>query len=230
MITLPDPLEELRSRMGLPTPLPDGPMPTLAAWLDDALRIKAQPNPNAMILATSSSSGCPSARVVLCKAIEVESASLVFFTNYTSRKACEIDANPRIACVFHWDHAGRQARIEGQAERVPDAESDEYFRSRALLSRLGAWASEQGQPLARRAELIDRVRATMKRFGVHLHHFALPAAAPEIPRPPHWGGYRVRIDTVELWLGGGGRLHDRGIWKRQPGASPLAWTATRIQP
>lgn len=230
MITLADPLEELRSRIGLPVPLPADPMPLLARWLEEAQRAKDQPNPNAMILATASSSGAPSARVVLCKAVEVQSASLVFFTNYTSRKAMEIESNPRVACVFHWDHAGRQARIEGRVERVSAAESDAYFKTRPLLSRLSAWASEQGRPLGRRGELIDRVRAVMKRFGIGLHHFALPTTAPEIPRPEHWGGYRIDIDAVELWLGGGGRLHDRAIWKRQHGAAPPAWTSTRIQP
>ncbi len=230
MISLADPLEELRSRLGLPTPLPADPMRMLAAWLDDACRVKAQPNPNAMILATASSSGAPSARVVLCKAIDADSASLVFFTNYTSRKACEIESNPRIACVFHWDHTGRQARIEGRVERVSEAESDEYFRSRDLLSRLGAWASEQGKPLARRGDLIDRVRSAMTSFGIHMHHFAIPGGAPEIPRPPHWGGYRVQIDTVELWMGGGGRIHDRAIWRRTAHALPATWTTTRIQP
>lgn len=230
MLTLGDPLEELRSRIGLPTPLPADPMPLLARWLEEARRAKDQPNPDAMILATASSSGAPSARVVLCKAIEVESASMVFFTNYTSRKATEIEANPRIACVFHWDHAGRQARIEGRVERIAAAESDAYFRSRPLLSRLSAWASEQGRPLERRGELVDRVRAVMKRFGVGIHHFALPATAPDIPRPEHWGGYRIDAEAVELWLGGGGRLHDRAIWKREPGASPRLWKATRIQP
>lgn len=230
MITLADPLAELRSRIGLPTPLPASPMPLLAAWFEDAQRTKDQPNPNAMILATASSSGAPSARVVLCKAIETDSASLVFFTNYTSRKACEIEANPRVACVFHWDSAGRQARIEGRVERVSEAESDAYFRSRPLLSRLGAWASEQGRPLDRRADLVDRVRAVMRRFGVGLHHFALPGGGPEIPRPAHWGGYRVSAGAVELWLGGGGRLHDRAIWKRAGGPDAAAWTVTRIQP
>jgi pyridoxamine 5'-phosphate oxidase len=230
MLTLSDPLEELRSRIGLPVPLPADPMPLLSKWLDEARRAKGQPNPNAMILATASSAGSPSARVVLCKAIDIDSASLVFFTNYTSRKACEIDANPRVACVFHWDHAGRQARIEGSVERVPAAESDAYFKTRPLLSRLSAWASEQGQPLARRGELVDRVRAAMKRFGIGLHHFALPATAPDIPRPDHWGGYRIDIEAVELWLGGGGRLHDRAIWKRQHATAPREWSAMRIQP
>ncbi|MBX3404072.1 MAG: pyridoxamine 5'-phosphate oxidase [Phycisphaeraceae bacterium] len=230
MITLADPLAELRSRIGLPTPLPATPMPLLAAWFEDAQRTKDQPNTNAMILATATASAVPSARVVLCKAIETDSASLVFYTNYTSRKACEIEANPRVACVFHWDSAGRQARLEGRAERVSEAESDAYFRSRPLLSRLGAWASEQGRPLDRRADLVDRVRAVMKRFGVGLHHFAVSRGCPEVPRPPHWGGYRVHAAAVELWLGGGGRLNDRAVWKREAGTGGPAWNVTRIQP
>jgi pyridoxamine 5'-phosphate oxidase len=230
MITLADPLAELRSRIGLPTPLPDDPMPLLAAWFDDAQRAKDQPNPGAMVLATATPDGAPSARVVLCKSIEVEDAALVFYTNYTSRKAREIESNPRVACVFHWDRAGRQARVEGRVERVSPEESDEYFRSRPLLSRLGAWASEQGRPLARRADLVDRVRGVMRRFGVGLHHFAVPRGCPEIPRPEHWGGYRVRAAAVELWLGGGGRLNDRAVWTRDPDAEGARWSVTRIQP
>lgn len=230
MISLVDPLEELRSRIGLPTPLPAGPMPLLVQWFTEANRSAQQPNPDAMILATASSSGAPSARVVLCKSIESDAAALVFFTNYTSRKATEIESNPRVAGVFHWDHAGRQARVEGCVQRVSDAESDEYFQKRPLLSRLSAWASEQGRPMARRGELIDRVRAAMKQFGVGMHHLALPGSAPVIPRPQHWGGYRVQIDSVELWLGGSGRLHDRAIWQRDRTAIPPIWSATRIQP
>jgi pyridoxamine 5'-phosphate oxidase len=225
-----DPLEDLLSRIGLPSVLPADPFPLLASWLDAAREAADSPNPNAMVLATATPDGCPSARVVLCKAIEVETGSLVFFTNYTSVKARDLEANPRAACVFHWDQVGRQARVAGVVERVGDEESDAYFRTRALLARLGAWASEQGRPLASRMDLITQTRAVMRRFGIGLHHFALPQTAPEIPRPPFWGGYRIRSSMVELWVGGGGRLHDRAVWTR-PGPVPSgAWTSTRLQP
>jgi pyridoxamine 5'-phosphate oxidase len=221
-----DPLEELRSRLGLPDPLPVDPMPLFAQWFDEAVKRKAEPNPNAMILATATPNGRPSARVVLCKSIDVAAATIVFFTNYDSQKGHQLDANPHVATVFHWDHAERQVRIEGHVEHASVHESDEYFRSRALLSRLGAWASRQSQPLASRADLVHQIRETMKRFGVGLHHLALPAMAPEIPRPPHWGGFRINIESLELWQGGSGRLHDRARWTRDG----QSWRATRLNP
>ena len=222
-----NPLRQLRSRLGLPDPLPVGPMDLLDAWLREALNVKAAPDPNAMVLATATPDGRPSARVVLCKALEPDPPAIVFYTNHTSRKAMELERNPRAACVFHWGSLGRQARAEGPVSRVRPEESDEYFRSRPLLSRLGAWASEQGRPLARRTDLIRRVRQAMRRFGVRTHHLIAPGTAPDIPRPEHWGGYRLGIEIVELWLGGGGRLHDRAIWTRSPRG---AWSSTRVQP
>jgi len=208
-------------------------MPMLASWLDEATRSKNAPNPNAMVLATASSDAVPSARLVLCKAIEPDAGALVFYTNYTSLKARDLCANPRTACVFHWDHTGRQARTSGLAERVSDEESSAYFKTRPLLSRLGVWASDQGRPLDRRTELVARVREAMRRFGVSPHHLLLPQSAPDIPRPEFWGGYRIRLDMVELWLGGGGRLHDRAVWNRSldpTNTRPPHWSATRLQP
>lgn len=221
-----DPFEELRSRLGLPDPLPEDPMPLFAQWFEEAVKRKAEPNPNAMILATATREARPSARVVLCKAVNVGDASVVFFTNYDSRKGRELRDNPRVAAVFHWDHAERQARIEGDVEPATAHESNEYFRSRALLSRLGAWASHQSEPLAGRTDLVQQLRETMKRFGVGLHHLAMPSLAPEIPRPPNWGGFRIRIETIELWQGGSGRLHDRARWTR----IGQGWQATRLNP
>jgi len=229
MSPLTDPLELLLGWVGLPTPLPPEPMTLLASWFDEARAAAAAPNPDAFLLATCTPVGVPSARVVLCKSIEAEQAAVVFFTNYTSRKGIEIESNPRVAGLFHWDHAGRQARVEGAVARVSAAESDAYFRTRPLLSRLGAWASEQGRPLVRRWDLVEQVRGVMKRFGVGLHHLALPSTAPEIPRPAHWGGYRLHIDAVELWMGGSGRLHDRASWRR-PSIDSADWHATRLQP
>jgi pyridoxamine 5'-phosphate oxidase len=117
---------------------------------------------------------------------------------------------------------------------VSEKESDDYFRTRSLLSRLGAWASEQGRPLGGRAELIAKVRDAMRRFGVGAHHLVLPQGAPDIPRPPFWGGYRVHASMVELWIGGGARLHDRAVWNRSVDPATdrpsSAWTSTRIQP
>jgi len=229
-----DPLEHLLGRLGLPTPLPVDPMPTLKAWLDEATRAKATPNPNALAIATVDAQGRPGTRIVLCKSMDPGNGSIVFYTNYTSPKAQAIEhgsAAGRVAGVFLWDHEGRQARIEGQAERASAEESDAYFRSRPLLSRLGAWSSEQSQPLAKRSDLLKQLHATMQRFGVGVHHLAAPALAPEIPRPPHWGGFRIMLDRVELWVGGDGRLHDRARWSRAlTRGAPSAWESTRLQP
>ena len=118
-------------------------------------------------------------------------------------------ARPRAAAVLHWDTMHRQVRIEGPIVRSPAPESDAYFASRALESRISAWASAQSQPLPSRAELIEKVRKTAERF-----HVAPGATSGEVPRPPHWGGYRLWFDTVELWTEGSGRVHDRALWKR----------------
>jgi pyridoxamine 5'-phosphate oxidase len=166
--------------------------------------------------------------MVLCKALEVESGNVVFFTNYQSRKGGELEANPRAACVFHFDHWDRQARVEGRVERVSEAESDAYFATRPLLSRLGAWASAQSRPLERRGDLLKQFEAVMERFGVGWLGVAAGKTDKVIPRPPHWGGFRLRAERVELWQGVAGRLHDRGVWER--GVGEAEWRRGRLQP
>ncbi len=223
----------------LPDPLPADPLPLLIAWFDEANRNAACPNPNAVALATATPNGLPSVRMVLCKAIEPLHGSALFFTNYTSRKAAELEANPHAAAVFHWDHAARQARLEGVVTRTSEAESDAYFASRPLLSQLGAWASQQSQPIDARFKLLDRLGSVMARFGVG----TLDDPSVRVPRPSHWGGYRLWLTSVELWMGADYRLHDRATWSRSlvphPDAvtqgepvpfHPSAWTATRRQP
>jgi pyridoxamine 5'-phosphate oxidase len=227
----------------LPYPLPADPMPLLGEWYDAALAARQQPNPDAMTLATCTPGGRPSARIVLCKEIDVECACVVFFTNYRSRKGDELEANPRACAVFHWDHASRQARVEGRVERTSEAESDVYFAGRPLLSRIGAWASEQSRPLRSRDELTERVGEVMARFGVGVAHLLGEGEPLTIPRPPCWGGYRLWIERVELWAGGEGRLHDRAAWQvdspdvpstvrppRRPSGHVTAWTSMRLQP
>lgn len=215
---------------GLPSALPDEPMALFAGWYEDAVAEKKVPNPEAMALATASHDGMPSVRMVLVKKIDPAKPELVFFTNYTSRKGGEIAANPRIAGTFHWDHAQRQVRIEGIAERTTDRESDEYFAGRALLSRLGAWASDQSRPLASRQELLDRLRGVMDRFGVTWPEVVVGRSGASIPRPAHWGGFRVRLSRVELWMSTVGRLHDRAAWTRDPAVLPTKWTSQRLFP
>jgi pyridoxamine 5'-phosphate oxidase len=215
----------------LPDPLPVNPLELAAQWLVEARTDAAQPNPNAMVLATVDDTGQPSARVVLCKDIAAGAGTITFYTNYESRKGRELARNPRAAVLFHWDHRHRQVRAEGRVERLSEDENDAYFRSRPWQSRLGAWASHQSTPVASRAELVKAVTAAAQRFGVA---YEGPGArepeivAADIPRPPHWGGFRLRIEAVELWVEGDYRIHDRARWTRDPAAH--AWSATRLQP
>src|SRR5690349_18544000 len=148
----------------LPEPLPTDPLPLFHEWFREAGARRTQPNPDAMVVATAASTGEPSARVLLCKRVVVDPGYIVFFTNYNSRKGRELAARPRAAAVFHWDALHRQVRIEGPIVRSPDSESDEYFASRALESRIAAWASAQSEPLASREALQERVRAMASRF------------------------------------------------------------------
>jgi pyridoxamine 5'-phosphate oxidase len=222
----------------LPEPLPRNPLEIAAQWLAQARLDSAQPNPDAMVLATVDGRGHPSARVVLCKEIAVQTGSILFYTNYRSRKGSEIEGNSRAAVVFHWDHRHRQVRAEGRVERLSNDESDAYFRTRAWQSRLGAWASHQSQPVESREALGAAVAREARRFGIPYGGpgTAEPAAiAVDVPRPPHWGGYRLVADAVELWVEGEFRIHDRARWTRvlpEPGngASGTPWTVTRLQP
>jgi pyridoxamine 5'-phosphate oxidase len=214
----------------LPEPLPANPLVLASQWLAQARVDAAQPNPNAMVLATADALGQPSARVVLCKDIVVDAGWITFYTNYSSRKGRELEVNPRAAIVFHWDHRHRQVRAEGRVEKLPDSDSETYFQSR-----LGAWASRQSEPLESRAALASAVAAAARRFGVPYGGPGTPepevVSAP-IARPPHWGGYRLVIDAIELWVEGEFRIHDRARWTRSaPGASgTAAWVAVRLQP
>jgi pyridoxamine 5'-phosphate oxidase len=215
----------------LPEPLPADPMPLFQKWFSEAAARRALPNPDAMVVATTASNGNPSARVVLCKRVDVAAGYVVFFTNFESRKGRELAARPRAAAVLHWDALHRQVRIEGPVVRSPDAESDQYFASRALDSRIAAWASEQSQPLASREVLQQRVREFAERFGI-----APGSTNGTVPRPPHWGGHRLWVDTIELWMEGANRVHDRAVWTRslQPADDYSfvggPWRSTRLNP
>jgi len=221
----------------LPDPLPTEPMQLVANWLADAIKRAQQPNPNAMVLATADAEARPSARVVLCKEIVPQPGYLTFYTNYESRKGRELDANPRAAVVMHWDHLHRQLRIEGPILRTDAATSDVYFASRNWQSRLGARVSQQSRPIASRAELLRAVARTALKFALPTPTGDAQQADPgqRIPRPPHWGGYHLWADAVELWVEGSARIHDRARWTRdlQSGADgflPGPWSATRLQP
>ena len=169
--------------------------------------------PEAMTVATATPEGAPSARMMLLKG--VEAGGFVFFTNYESRKAAELAANPRAALVFHWAVLERQVRVEGNVERLSSGESEAYFRTRPRGSRIGAWASKQSRPLPDRAELEARVREHDARF-----------AGGEVPLPPFWGGLRLMPERIEFWQGRLDRLHDRLRFERQAGG----WRAVRLYP
>lgn len=215
----------------LPEPLPPEPFTLFAEWFDAAHRKQLQPNPNAMVLATVDRHGEPHARVVLCKHLIRDPGYIVFFTNYHSHKGEHLSAHGRAAAVFHWDALHRQVRMSGPTIKSPADESDAYFNVRPLGNRIGAWASRQSQPLASRAQLAQQVAEIEQRFGVSSRD-----QDGVIPRPPHWGGFRIWPDTVELWLEGPGRVHDRAVWTRQVKRRDEftfdcgAWSATRLNP
>lgn len=223
----------------LPDPLPADPLSIASGWLADAWAARDQPNPNSMVLATTSVDGRPSARVVLCKDIHADRGYLTFVSNYDSRKGEELGRNSRAAVVLHWDHAHRQLRIEGLVQRAPASESDAYFQSRPWQRRIGAWASAQSQPLPTREALFAQIEAAAQRFGTPIpgpenEHDSLDVAF-DIPRPPFWGGYHLWADAVELWVEGESRYHERARWTRTlttvaAGLQPGPWSATRLQP
>jgi pyridoxamine 5'-phosphate oxidase len=169
-------------------------------WLAEA-REKELNDPEAMALATADGSGHPSVRMVLLKGHGPN--GFVFYTNEQSRKGGELGANPRAALLFHWKTLRRQVRVEGAVERVDDADADAYFGSRARDSQLGAWASDQSRPLDERATF-------ERRFNEMTDHFD----GKDVPRPPHWGGYRVIPERIELWSDRPHRLHERRLFVR----------------
>jgi len=189
------------------------PIAQFRAWLADALA--ADPlDPTAMTLATADREGRPSARIVLLKGYDER--GFVFFTNYGSRKACELLVNPRAALVFYWPACDRQVRVEGTVGKVSREETVAYFATRPLASQLSAWASRQSAPVAGREELERALAAFAERF-----------AGSEVPAPDFWGGYRLNPTWMEFWQGRESRLHDRLVYRRDPGGP---WTIERLQP
>ena len=180
-------------------------------WFAEAVAAHC-PEPSSMSLATVGADGRPSSRIVLLKGADAR--GFVFFTNYESRKGRDLAVHPHAALLFHWVELERELRIEGRVEKAPDAETEAYFASRPLMSRIGAWASPQSQEIAGRAWLEERFAAARAQYG----------EAP--PRPPHWGGYRVIPETLEFWQGRRSRLHDRVVYTRQD----AGWRISRLAP
>jgi len=188
------------------------PLVEFARWFAEAQEAKV-PEPTAMTLATATSEGLPSARIVLLKGFDER--GFVFFTDYRSRKGAELEGNPRAALVLWWGELERQVRITGGVALASHEESERYFRTRPLGSRLGAWASHQSRVIPGRAALEADLKEVEGRFQ-----------DGNVPLPPHWGGYRVVPDTLEFWQGGGGRLHDRLCYVR----TEAGWRLGRLGP
>jgi len=196
------------------------PLELFARWLEEAIANQL-PEPTAMTLATVDAEGRPSSRIVLLK--EYDAAGLVWFTNYASRKGRHLAANPAAALQFHWVEMERVVRIEGRARKVSDAESDAYFHSRPLASRIGAWASEQSSVIEGRGVLVARAAEYGLKFGLNP------------PRPPHWGGYRLVPERWEFWQGRTSRLHDRLAFRPAPASKDqpqraTTWLRERLAP
>lgn len=196
-----------------PGDLAADPLRQLRRWLEAAVDSGAA-SPNAMLLATVDAAGQPQARYVLLRGLD--DRGLVFYTNYASSKGRDLDAHPHAALTFGWLEVHRQVRITGRVDRVAAAESDAYFASRPRPTQIGSWASDQSAPIADRPALLDRVAATERRF-----------AGGPVPRPPHWGGYRLAPEVVEFWQGQPDRLHDRLRYRRDAAG---AWTIERLSP
>jgi pyridoxamine 5'-phosphate oxidase len=190
------------------------PMVEFSRWFAQALEAQV-PDPNAMTLATATPEGEPSARIVLLKGFDER--GFVFFTDYRSRKGTELEANPLVAIVFYWPELDRQVRITGAVSLTSRQESEAYFKSRPLGSRLGAWVSHQSQVISGRRVLEKGLKEVEKRFP-----------GGEVPLPPYWGGYRVVPDTIEFWQGRESRLHDRIRYVREDGGK--GWRVERLSP
>lgn len=165
------------------------------------------------VLATASPDGVPSARYVLVK--EVGEDGFFVYTNYESRKARDLDANPRAALCVHWAEIGEQFRVQGRVERASAARSDAYFRARPRDSQLGAWASDQSRPIPSRAHLVEKMEQLRAAYE-----------GRDVPRPPHWGGYRIVPERIEHWINGDHRLHERFVYER----TADGWRETRLAP
>ena len=191
----------------------DDPFALARVWLGEAEAAEVN-DPNAMALATVDADGLPNVRMVLLK--EIEDSAFVFYTNYASAKAVEIAACGKAGFVIHWKSLRRQIRVRGLVEKEDGARADAYFASRSLKSRLGAWASQQSQPLSSRGALLAEVAKVTATQG------------PNPPRPPFWGGYRIVPLEIEFWADGAFRLHDRFRWRRE---SPVQnWEICRLNP
>ncbi|HEY5665501.1 MAG TPA: pyridoxamine 5'-phosphate oxidase [Gammaproteobacteria bacterium] len=200
----------------LPQPAPEDPLPLARQWLTEA-EARISKNPWAMALATVARDGRISVRYVLLKELAESEGYIVFYTNYASRKASELESAGRAAGALYWPDAGRQLRLEGKVERSPAAESDSYFASRPRASQLNAWASEQSRAIDAPDSIVDRLATREAEFAEHA----------DIPRPAAWGGYRLQLDAIEFWVEGMDRFHERLCYRRSSGGD---WSSSWLQP
>lgn len=191
----------------------DDPFEIVRAWLAEAEDTEIN-DPNAIALSTVDADGMPNARMVLLK--DIEAGAFVFYTNYGSKKAQEIEAAGKAAFVMHWKSLRRQVRVRGHVEKEDGPAADEYYQSRSLKSRLGAWASRQSEPLSGRAALVAEVAKVTAQQG------------PNPKRPPYWGGFRIIPTEIEFWADGAFRLHDRFTWRRASATD--GWSVSRLNP
>ncbi len=207
----------------LSEPLPADPLALFQDWLDRAVEELREHNPTAMSLSTIADDGTPASRMVICRGYDAQEGWIVFYTDRDSPKGRELDATPYAAAVFYWEPLQRQVRIRGRVSRSPDADSDAYFSSRPVGAQISARASLQSQPAESRAELERSYAEEAARLGLG------PEDGPPagVPRPVRWGGYRIRIDSIEFWVGMPDRLHDRALYTRTAAGG---WSATRLQP
>lgn len=209
-MTLADLRQKYEKDVLLESSLAATPLKQFSKWFDEAMHAGV-PEPNTMTLATADANGRPSARIVLLKGLSDE--GITFFTNYDSRKGRDLAVNPQASLLFFWEPMERQVRIEGRVEKISAEKSDEYYKSRPLGSRIGAWASPQSQPITHE-ELEKRNEDLTRSLGT------------EPARPPYWGGYLLKPDYVEFWQGRPSRLHDRLAYTR----NGSAWIQSRLAP
>jgi pyridoxamine 5'-phosphate oxidase len=219
------PFEDIPSDPSLADPLPNEPFGLMQRWLDEA-QASSRRNPHAMSVATVDGSGRPSSRMVLCRGFNADPGYVVFYTNRQSPKGDDLNKQPYAAAVFHWDDQQRQIRLRGPVGLSPESESDAYFSARHRMAQIAAWASDQSVAVASRKELLAALAEREGEFGT---------TGALVPRPAHWGGYRIFIEQIELWVGAEGRAHDRAQWQRTlrreadeyVGGS---WLLNRLQP
>jgi len=212
--------EDTPHDQSLADPLPADPFGLLLRWMIEA-QSSGLLNPDAMIVGTLDEHGNPRSRTVLCRGVDTVRGALMFYTNRDSAKGRQIAGHAKASATLYWDPLGRQVCAAGVVEQTTEAESDEYWSTRPRLSQLAARGSRQSQPIASRAALLAQINTEAERFGG-------VDGTQAVPRPAHWGGYRIVLERIELWVASQGRAHDRVLWERRHEGAE--WRLSRLQP